>query len=148
MIALARPADAAELLALYRHLVSDDPVLDVASAQERLAQLALYPGSGVFVRRAEGVMVASVTLIVIPNLTRQGRPYALIENVVTHADHRRQGHGAAVMQAAIDAAWRAGGYKILLMTGSRDPGTHRFYEGLGFDRGKTGYRLRRPDQAR
>ncbi|WP_435165839.1 GNAT family N-acetyltransferase [Falsirhodobacter sp. 1013] len=148
MIGLARPSDAAELLALYQHLVSEDPVLDVASAQERLTQLALYPGSGVFVLRSGGAIVASATLIVIPNLTRQGRPYALIENVVTHADHRRQGHGAAVMQAAINAAWQAGCYKILLMTGSRDPATHRFYEGLGFDRGKTGYRLRHPDHAR
>lgn len=144
MITHASATDAEELLALYRHLVDEAP-LDAASAGARLEVLARYPHSGVFILRVAGVLVASATLVVIPNLTRQGRPYALMENVVTHADHRRAGHGRAVMQAAIDAAWQAGCYKILLMTGSADPATHRFYEDLGFDRGKTGYRLRSPD---
>lgn len=144
MIARATAADAADLVALYRHLV-DEPPLDPAIAQNRLQGLARYPHSGVFILRLAGLLVASATLVVIPNLTRQGRPYALIENVVTHADHRRGGHGRAVMQAAIGAAWQAGCYKILLMTGSTNPATHRFYERLGFDRGKTGYRLRHPE---
>ncbi len=144
MIGRAGPADVRELLALYRHLVGDEPQPDLSAARERLEMLARYPGSGVLILRVAGVLVASVTLVVIPNLTRQGRPYALIENVVSHADHRRGGHGRAVMQAAIGAAWQAGCYKILLMTGSTDPATHCFYEALGFDRGKTGYRLRCP----
>ncbi len=37
-------------------------------------------------------MVATCTLVVIPNLTRGGTPYALIENVVTHTDHRNKGY--------------------------------------------------------
>jgi len=145
MITLAGPEDASELLALYHHLTGEETLLDLTAAAQRLETLARYPGSGVFLCRVAGVLVASATLVVIPNLTRQGRPYALIENVVTRASHRRGGHGRRVMQAAIGAAWQAGCYKILLMTGSTDPATHGFYENLGFDRGKTGYRLRSPD---
>jgi GNAT superfamily N-acetyltransferase len=69
----------------------------------------------------------------------------MIENVVTHADHRRGGLGRAVLQAAIDKAWSADCYKILLATGSKKEATLRFYEGAGFDRGgKTYFEIRRP----
>lgn len=42
-------------------------------------------------------LVCSCTMAVIPNLTRGLRPYGRIENVVTHADHRRQGYGRCVL---------------------------------------------------
>jgi GNAT superfamily N-acetyltransferase len=88
--------------------------------------------------------VTSCTLIVIPNLTRRGAPYALIENVVTHADHRRAGHGRAVLKAAVAAAWAAGCYKVMLLTGRKDAGTLAFYLRAGFEQSKTGFQIRRP----
>ncbi|MCJ8140685.1 GNAT family N-acetyltransferase [Falsirhodobacter halotolerans] len=145
MIGWAGPEDAEALIALYRHLVAEAAEADAATTRANLAALAQIPGSGVLVKRAGDRIVASVTLAVIPNLTRGGRPFGVIENVVTHADHRRQGHGAAVLRAAIDAAWAARCYKILLATGSTEVAAHRFYESMGFDRGKTAYRLRAPD---
>ncbi len=51
---------------------------------------------------ADGRAAATVTLIVVPNLTRKGAPYALIENVVTHADHRKRGYAGALIRRAID----------------------------------------------
>lgn len=91
-----------------------------------------------------GELVASCTLVVIPNLTRSGSPYALIENVVTHAGHRRRGHGRALLDAAVAAAWAAGCYKAMLMTGSKRPETLRFYADAGFEQSKTGFQIRRP----
>jgi GNAT superfamily N-acetyltransferase len=89
----------------------------------------------VYVADAGGALVSSCTLIIVPNLTRGARAYGLIENVVTHANHRRTGLGRAVMSAALDAAWNADCYKVMLATGSRKDETLRFYEQLGFDRG-------------
>ena len=61
-----------------------------------------------------------------------GRPYGLIENVVTLAPHRGQGLGRAVMQALIAAADVADAYKIMLLTGQgRD--AKGFFLALGFD---------------
>ncbi len=85
-------------------------------------------------------LVASCAITVIPNLTRGCRPYGVIENVVTHGDHRRRGWGRTVMKAAMDFAWSQRCYKILLLTGRKDESVSRFYESLGFDRqGKLGF---------
>jgi len=71
------------------------------------------------------------------------RPYALIENVVSAISHRGQGYGKAVVLHAIDAAWQAGCYKAMLLTGRTDPAIHKFYEACGFVQNKTGFQVRR-----
>ena len=76
-------------------------------------------------------------------MTYGGRPYGLVENVVTLAARRGQGIGTLVLEHVINAAWQAGAYKIMLQTG-RARGALRFYEGLGFSRTeKHGMILRR-----
>ena len=56
------------------------------------------------------------TVTVVPNLTRGCQPYGLIENVVTHAEHRQRGYGKAVLAEALALAWSQGCYKVMLMT--------------------------------
>ena len=140
----ATPEDLAGVLALYRQLNPDDPVLDVASAGPVWAAVL---GSGLttpFVAEIEGRLVSSCTLAIVPNLSRGARPYGVIENVVTDAGHRRSGLGRAVLEAALDKAWAADCYKVLLATGSRRESTLRFYEGVGFTRdAKTYFEIRR-----
>lgn len=146
--AAIRPARADELAAvqaLYLHLNAEDPPADPALAGLAWAQLLGSDLTTVLVAETAGRLVASCTLAVIPNISRGARPYALIENVVTHAGHRRKGHGQAVLAAALDRAWAAGCYKIMLATGSRQEATLRFYEKAGFERGgKTFFQIRRP----
>jgi GNAT superfamily N-acetyltransferase len=145
-VRIAEPADLAGLLALYALLNPDDPPLDHDIAQFTLAQIRHTPGMTLFVLEHEATLAATCTLIVIPNLTRGARPYALIENVVTDATHRTKGLGRTIIQAAITAAWAAGCYKIMLMTGSKRPETLRFYANLGFAQNKTGFQMRRPGE--
>lgn len=42
--------------------------------------------------------------IIITNLTRNIRPYAFIENVVTHADYRGKGYATACLNYAKELA--------------------------------------------
>ncbi len=79
----------------------------------------------------------------VPNLTREARPFAVIENVVTHSAHRNRGFGRAILRAAVAAAKNAGCYKVHLATGSKRESTLRFYEGAGFTRdAKTYFEVR------
>jgi GNAT superfamily N-acetyltransferase len=145
---LIRPAardDLPGVLALYRHLHPDDPEVHSADA-ERAWSTILFSGlTTLIVADTAGLLVSSCILAIIPNLSRGARPYGVIENVVTHRDHRRTGLGRDVLQAALDIAWKADCYKVMLATGSQRETTLRFYEGAGFRRGgKTYFEVRRP----
>jgi GNAT superfamily N-acetyltransferase len=143
---LIRPAEIADFAgfrALYRHLIPDDLPFDDASAKTRFAELLVHPGMTIFGGFANGMPVSSCTLVVIPNLLRGGRNYALIENVVTHADHRQNGYGRAVLNYAVEQAFSQNCYKVMLLTGSTNPATLRFYSESGFATTKTGFEIRR-----
>lgn len=141
-------SDLGRLLELYRQLHPEDPTLTPQDAESKWRALSAFPGSIILVGLVDDIVVASCTLVVIPNLTRGGSPYALIENVVTDAGYRRRGFGRAVLEAALSAAWRAGCYKVMLMTERKDPGTLAFYAAAGFKQSKTGYQARRLETPR
>ena len=142
-----RSADAADLeavLRLYGQLSPHRPLAGGAQAQEIWHDLLARPGVTVFVADHDGRPAATCTLVVVPNLTQGGRPYGLVENVVTGGDLRRRGYGRAVLEAALAAAWAAGCYKAMLLSGRKDEtGVPAFYESVGFRRGiKAGYEAR------
>jgi GNAT superfamily N-acetyltransferase len=119
--------------------------LEPATAERVWSQLLTSDFMTVIVAQATKQLVSSCTLAIVPNLSRGGRSYGVIENVVTHADHRRQGLGRRVLAHALDLAWQADCYKVLLATGSKRETTLRFYEEAGFLRGgKTYFEVRRP----
>lgn len=138
----ATAQDVPELLQLYTHLTSD-PVYSNDKAALIFQDFQSIKGSNILIGWSDGIMVTSCVLVVVPNLSRGGRPYALIENVVTHADHRGRGHATAILNAASDLAWQQGCYKIMLMTGSRRKSTLDFYVSAGFEQSKTGFQKRR-----
>jgi GNAT superfamily N-acetyltransferase len=143
---IIRPAsrtDLPQLLALYPHLDATDRIPTLEVAERRFEQLKAYPGSEILIGLNEGAVVTSCTLIVIPNLTRGGQPYGLIENVVTHREFRGRGYGKSLLRAAVDSAWEYDCYKVMLMTGSKKPSTLAFYASAGFEQNKTGFQVRR-----
>jgi GNAT superfamily N-acetyltransferase len=145
---IIRPAmhdDLPELLALYRQLHPDDPTLDPDHAVRTFSSLLASGLMTVVVAALGRSLVSTCVLAIVPNLSRGGRPYGIIENVVTHADHRRTGLGHRVLAHALGIAWDADCYKVSLATGSKQDPTLKFYERAGFARNsKTYFEIRRP----
>ena len=148
MVRAAEERDIPALLRLYAELAPEDPMLDAMRAAASWKALLRYDGSAIFLIEVAGEPVSTCTLVVIPNLTRGGAPYALVENVVTAASHRRSGLGSRVLDHAVSTAWQCGCYKVMLMTGSKRPETLAFYERCGFERTKTGFERRRLSKRR
>jgi GNAT superfamily N-acetyltransferase len=135
MIRDLRAGDLDALLALYRQLHPADEALSPARAAETWARISSDPSQiylGAFVDER---LAAACNAVVVPNLTRGARPYALIENVVTHESFRRRGIGSQLMRALVQRCWERGCYKIMLMSAAARDEAHRFYTALGFDGG-------------
>ncbi|HCL65016.1 MAG TPA: GNAT family N-acetyltransferase [Rhizobium sp.] len=142
-VRVAGDEDLVALLALYHELHPAETPLPEKLAATTYRQVLTQPGMTIFLALDGDRPTATATLVVIPNLTRGGRPYALIENVVSARNRRGEGYGRAVVCYAIEAAWAAGCYKAMLLTGRTDPAIHKFYEACGFVQNKTGFQIRR-----
>lgn len=128
-------SELAAVLSLYAHLHdADEPPPSRAAAELAWAEAMANPRCRYIGGYDGDALVACCTIVVVPNLTRGCRPYALIENVVTHRGHRNQGWGKAVLAHALGFAWSAQCYKVMLMTGRNDEAVLRFYEAAGFSR--------------
>ena len=78
-------------------------------------------------------IVSSCVCVIILNLTRGVRPYAFIENVVTHLDYRGCGYATKCLEYAKCIAEQNNCYKMMLLTGSKKESTLRFYENAGYN---------------
>jgi GNAT superfamily N-acetyltransferase len=129
-------SDLPALLELYKHL-NVDPIDPILELDERITaiwdEILADKNHRVLLIEVDGKAVATCVLILVPNLTRGAHSYALIENVVTHADYRKRGYGKAVLDYARDIAIAHNCYKIMLMTGRKDDATLRFYENAGYN---------------
>ena len=94
----------------------------------------------IIVNEIDNAIVSSCICVIIPNLTRNIRPYAFIENVVTHADYRGKGYATECLNYAREIAKKENCYKMMLLTGSKNEATLRFYSNAGYNNtDKTAY---------
>jgi GNAT superfamily N-acetyltransferase len=142
---LAQAADLASLLELNRVAEVSSSAEPIERATRIWLEMLSHNGVEVFVSTVQAQIVATCMLITAPNLLRGGQRHGFLENVVTHPEFRGQGHGRAVVDAALAAAWTKDCYHVLLQSGRKDPRVHRFYQRCGFEPGlRVGYVVRRP----
>ena len=87
----------------------------------------------IIVNVIDNKIISSCVCVIIPNLTRSIRPYAFIENVVTHADYRGKGYATECLNYAKEIAEKENCYKMMLLTGSNNDATLRFYSNAGYN---------------
>ena len=132
----AKLSDVSALQELYMKYLTPYPPKekqDTCKWSELLEKLIDDSDYHLLVGTVDNIVVSSVTLIVIRNLTHNLRPYSVIENVVTHGDYRNNGYASAIIEEASRIAANNNCYKIMLMTGSKKESTLRFYERCGFN---------------
>ena len=81
----------------------------------------------------DGKLVSSCVCVIIPNLTRDVRPHAFVENVVTHSDYRGRGYATECLNFAKSIAEAQNCYKMMLLTGSKEQKTLDFYKNAGYN---------------
>ena len=135
IIRKAKATDAHDLKVLYfEHLTQFPPkeeqnmdfwrnLLDKFEQDEHMHLL---------VAEEDGNVVSSVQMAIIENLTHNVRPFAVIENVVTHSDYRNRGYASALLEKASEIAKEYKCYKVFLETGSNKESTLNFYRNNGF----------------
>lgn len=134
MIRKAVRGDLEGLMALYAQL-HDLPPQQPDEAAWKVWENMLHDGNyTVIVAEEEGHVVSTCTCTVIWNLTHHIRPYAVIENVVTDCALRGRGLATECLNYARDLARKRNCYKLMLMTGSKQESTLRFYERAGYNR--------------
>jgi 8-oxo-dGTP diphosphatase len=127
----ARPEDEArvlELLPLIPANASLSPTEVQAAAQRFRESLAM----DVLVAEADGKVVGFLALSFVPVLSGLR---ALIDDLAVDPAYRRQGIGAALVEAAIQQANRRGATHLLMDTARGDPTARDFYQACGFENG-------------
>ena len=128
-----RDNELSNLLELYTHLHE----LGIPENSEHLhntwAAICNDENHHIIVCEVDGKIVSSCVCVIIPNLTRNIRPYAFIENVVTHADYRGNSYATACLNFAKELATQANCYKIMLLTGAKSESTLNFYKRAGYN---------------
>ncbi len=131
-IRLVQKQDYNQLLYLLRQLHSKDP--EPSEIEYRVFEKIIESKHlDLIVAENENLLLGSCYINIIPNMTRGGKPYAVIENVITDLKHRNQGIGKALINWAIEIAWKNNCYKVMLMSGQTDEAVHAFYKSCGFN---------------
>mgnify|MGYP003460713123 FL=1 len=128
------------LMKLYAQL-GDNPIPqkseEVLAVWNKILQNKDYH---IVVADVEGKVVSTCTCVIIPNLTHNQRPYAVVENVVTDQNFRGKGYATSCLNYAKEIAIKNNCYKLMLMTGSKKETTLNFYRNAGYtDKTKTAF---------
>ena len=136
MIRKAKATDAEDLKVLYFEYLTQYPPMEeqnMTQWEELLSRLEKDDHMYLLVAEEDGKAVSSVQMAIIESLTHNVRPFAVIENVVTHGDYRNRGYASALLQRASEIAKEKNCYKVFLETGSNKESTLNFYRNNGFE---------------
>lgn len=106
MVREAEKNDLRNLLQLYLHLHEDKIPENSQILRETWETIQSDSNHHIILNEVNGILVSSCVCVIIPNLTRNVRPYAFIENDC---------------------------YKMMLLTGSKKQSTLNFYEKAGYN---------------
>lgn len=133
MVREAQREDLNEILELYLFLHETDVPENTEHLRQTWEAIMEDKNHHLIVCEEDGKIISSCVCVLIPNLTRNVRPYAFIENVVTHEGYRGKGYARACLDFAKGIAEQNNCYKMMLLTGAKDEKTLSFYKSAGYN---------------
>ena len=138
--------DADDIAELIRQLSPSDVSITgnmIDTIRAKISAIAELDHMKIFGYEQDKRIVGACTVGRVEGLSREGRPFAVIENVVVLDSMRSQGIGKQLVCHAIAQAENWNCYKVILETGTQDEWKLRFYEKCGLTRGgKTAFMKR------
>jgi len=126
------------LTGLYKELTGEDS-LTAELARAGLRSIQAYPCYKIFLGFLDGCPVCTYSILIAPNLSRGGKPWAVVENVIISELYQGLGIGRRMMEHAIALAVLEGCYKLSLSSSIVRLGAHAFYKKIGFIREGIGF---------
>ena len=133
MVREAKREDLVEILELYLFLHEEAVPELTEHLKATWMKIIQDENHHLIVKEINGKIVSSCVCVIIPNLTRNVRPYAFVENVVTHIKHRGNGYATECLNYAKMIAEKENCYKMMLLTGSKEQKTLDFYKNAGYN---------------
>lgn len=140
-----RRATTADVPALVAMLLDDalgatrESADDLTPYFEGFTRVEASPNTHLMVAVLDGEVVGTLTLTVLPGLSRQGSSRANIEAVRVVSALRSQGIGSQMMEWAMEVARLLGCRRVQLTSDTSRTDAHRFYEHLGFEPSRVGF---------
>ena len=138
--------DARDMAELIRQLSPSDVNVTenmVSTLKAKISAIAELEHMKIFGYELDERIVGTCTLGRVEGLSKECRPFAVIENVVVLDSIRSQGVGKQLVCHAIAQAEKWNCYKVILETGTQEEWKLRFYEKCGLSRGgKTAFMKR------
>jgi GNAT superfamily N-acetyltransferase len=131
--------DIQDILLLYEQLFSNTDQAEVNRAtkirehKKALFEIKQNPNHHLLVAEIEGIIVGTLAIIIIPNLSHMGRPWAIIEHVIVDELHRGRGLGSLLMERAIQLAKGRDCWRVILSSNKQLIDSHKFYESVGLE---------------
>ena len=126
-------SDLNELLKLYTQL-HGNPIAEITpEVLELWNGILADQNHHIIVAEEDEKIVSSCVCVIIQNLTHNQQPYALVENVITDVEYRKRGFATLCLNFAKTIAQRENCYKLMLLTGSKEESTLKFYEQAGYN---------------
>ena len=133
--------DIPRILELYEELTENKQDISPAKAKQILRQINAISEGRLLVAEQDGLVLGTLYIQVIPSLSHNGTPYAVIENVVVDKRFHKQGIGRLLIENALTFAREAGCYKVQLLSMKKRLDAHQFYRAFGFEDSALGFRL-------
>ena len=129
------------ILELYDKLTEGPSQLSSDYVKRTFAQITATPGYELLVAEEDGLVVGTIVLLIVPNLSHGALPWAMVENVIVDGRYRRRGIGRQLMEYAINRSRQADCYKVQLLSNKKRRRAHKFYQELVFETSAHGFRL-------